>query len=109
MSLEDRRLSLQATLEAIPGIKKVYYQPPASIHLQYPCIIYSLDDDDKVYANGSPYLNRVKFSILVITKDPLPEEMMSVLNSLPYVSFSRHYTSDNLHHYSYTTSSFERY
>lgn len=109
MSRESRRLNLQTRLEEILGSRNVYFQPPASISLQYPCIIYAFDDEDVLHANDAPYLTRDKYTITLITKEALPDAMMSAILSIPYTGFNRHYTSDNLHHFSYTTSSFERY
>ena len=109
MSRESRRLNLQTKLEEILGSRNVYFQPPASISLSYPCIVYSFDDEDVLHANDTPYLTRDKYAITLITKEPLPETLMSAISSIPYTRYNRHYTSDNLHHFAYTTSSFERY
>ena len=59
----DNRLELQAKLEAVIGNKNVYFQPPASIKLTYPCVIYSIGSgeanhaDDKVYRVVVEYEN----------------------------------------------------
>lgn len=108
MSREDRRLHLQSTLESIPGINKVYFQPPASISMKYPCIVFSFETESKLHADDVPYLVRDRYTITLITKDHMPEEMIDAILSIPYTKFDRHYTSDNLHHFSYTTESFER-
>lgn len=108
MSRESRRLKLQETLEAIPGIQKVYFQPPASISMKYPCIIFSFETESKLHADGKAYLIRDRYSMTLITKEHMPDEIMDAILSIPYTKFDRHYTSDNLHHFSYTTESFER-
>ena len=52
---EISRLRFQSLLEGLLGSKHVYFQPPASITLVYPCIIYNLSDitisraDNKAY------------------------------------------------------------
>ena len=109
MSRESRRLNLQRRLEEVLGSRNVYFQPPASISLQYPCVIFSFDDESTLYSNNEAYLTRDKYTVTLITKDPLPELLMESLSSLPYTRFDRHYTADNLHHFTYTTESFERY
>ena len=35
------RLELHRILNDIPGVRGVYYQPPESLKLKYPAIIYS--------------------------------------------------------------------
>ena len=109
MSRETRRMNLHEILENILGSANVYFQPPASIQLNYPCIIYSFDDEYSLYANNEKYMDRDKYTIQLITKEPLPDELMTGIKSIPYTRFDRHYTADNLHHFVYTTESFERY
>lgn len=109
MSRETRRLELHETLVSILGSRNVYFQPPANIHMEYPCIVYSHNNETDLHANGMTYLTRDRYSITLITKDPLPDKLMSAISRIPYTRFDRDYTSDNLHHFSYTTESFERY
>lgn len=108
MSLETRRIKLQEALEEILGSRNVYFQPPSSIELRYPCIIYSYEDLVARHASNVSYIDRDRYSIILITKDPMPEETIMAINNLPYTSFDRHYTSDNLHHFAYTTHLLER-
>ena len=109
MSSESRRLALQETLEGILGNRNVYFQPPASISMNYPCIVYSFESCYTLYSNNDKYLLRDRYSITLITKEALPEQMMALIDEIPYTKFDRHYVADNLHHFSYTTESFERY
>ena len=37
----DRRLQLHEELCSVLGSRNVYFQPPETIKLTYPCIIYS--------------------------------------------------------------------
>lgn len=106
--MEQRRLKLQAELEEILGSDRVYFQPPSSIHLSYPCIVYSYDDINIEFADGVEYLERDKYTITVISKDPLPDEILTAIDSMDYTFFDRHYTNDNLHHFSYTRHLLER-
>ena len=52
------RLNLQTTLETILGSRNVYFQPPESVKLKYPAIVYSRNDimnqfaDDGVYSQS---------------------------------------------------------
>lgn len=108
MSRETRRLNLQSRLEEILGSNNVYFQPPASIHMRYPCFVYNYDNATVLHASNVPYKDYDRYTLTLITKDPLPETVMSEIDSIPYARFSRHFVEDNLHHFSYTVSLTER-
>ena len=108
MSLETRRTKLHENLEDILGSENVYFQPPSSITLKYPCIIYAYEDLVTLHANNASFINRDRYTVTMITKDPMPEETLEKLNEMPYTSFDRHYASDNLHHFAFTTHLLER-
>lgn len=97
----DRRLNLQEILANILGSSNVYYQPPETIKLQYPCIIYERDDIDQKYANNRSYINRVRYSLTLITRSPDSELIKAILD-LPYCSYDRYYAADSLNHDTFT-------
>ena len=49
------RLDLHEKLVEILGSRNVYFQPPATVKMQYPCIIYKRNVMDAAYANNSKY------------------------------------------------------
>lgn len=92
------RLSLHEELKTLLGSAYVYFQPPESIKMIYPCIVYGLDDIDIKHANNKTYLNKKRYSIIVIDKNPdsiIPDKFLL----LPMCSFDRFYTADNLNHW----------
>lgn len=93
----DRRPNLHTQLVNLLGSRNVYFQPPPSVQMRYPAIIYSRSDIDTKYANNAVYLNDVAYQITVIDSDPDSEIVMKVAN-LPKCRFNRHYVSDNLNH-----------
>ena len=99
--MADNRLALQAELEALLSSNKVYFQPPSSIKLTYPCIIYRLDGISTNYADSVKYKNKKRYTVTVIDQDPDSIIPSSIL-SLDYCSFDRSYVSDNLNHYFFT-------
>lgn len=92
------RLSLQSKLVELLGTNNVYFQPPESIKLQYPCIIYKLNDIDKRYANNKAYLFDKSYTLTYIDKNP-DNVMTDKILKLPYCDFERTFQSDNLNHY----------
>ena len=91
------RLKLQTKLEELLGSKNVYYQPPESVKIEYPAIIYSKADIDKKHADNSVYLLTKQYEIIVIDKKP-DNPVIEKLLTLPMCSFNRHFKSDNLNH-----------
>lgn len=91
------RLSLQTELEKL-GVSKVYFQPPESIRLTYPCIIYSLSDIDKKPADNLGYVVLNRYMITLIDYDP-DSEFVEKLLLMRYCRFDRFYTADNLNHW----------
>ena len=77
---------------------RCYFQPPESVKMSYPAIVYSLDDIDKTYANDGVYLSKRRYTIVVIDKDPDTNLVQKVTN-LPMSRFDRHFKKDNLNHY----------
>lgn len=92
-----QRLELQALLESLLGSRNVYFQPPPSIQMQYPAIVYERDRFDIDHANNKPYKHAKRYQVTVIDRDPdsdIPEKM----SLLPTCSFDRFFTADNLNH-----------
>lgn len=94
----DRRPDLQTLLESI--CKNVYFQPPQSVVMKYPCIRYNLYDVNNVHADNKVYLQHRGYQITVIDRDPDSEIEKSV-SMLDGIRFNRAYQADNLNHWIY--------
>lgn len=92
------RLELQSKLEELLGSKHVYYQPPESIKMEYPAIVYSKSKIGIERANDSVYLKNTKYEIIVIDRKPDNPVIKKLLNALPYCVYDRPYKADNLNH-----------
>lgn len=97
----ETRLELQNKLEELLGVSHVYYQPPESLKIEYPAIIYSLSDIDLKYASNSSYTKKRRYTLIVIDRRP-DNPVIDKLLELPYCSFDRRYISNNLNHDSLT-------
>jgi len=95
------RLKLQGELEKILGNRNVYFQPPESIRLSYPCIIYNLSRDRSFHADNKVYLNKKQYDVMVIDRNPDSELPDLLRDSIPLTSLERTYVKDNLHHFVY--------
>lgn len=93
----DRRLQLQTLLSGIPEVAKVYFQEPPANMMEYPCIIYNLDNRLTTHADNNPYRSTKRYQVTVIDRDP-SSTIPDVIATLPLCSFSRKFTAANLHH-----------
>lgn len=91
------RLQLQTLLEELLESENVYYQPPSSKKMEYDAIRYSKSNIQSTYANDSKYSNMNRYEIIVISRKP-DHPVIDKLLALPYCSFDRHYTAENLNH-----------
>lgn len=97
----SRRLELHEVLCKILGSRNVYFQPPASIKMQYPAIIYARRKPLNLHADDSVYNNFKCYELTIIDKDP-DSDIPDKISELPLCSFDRHFTSDNLNHDTFT-------
>ena len=79
------------------GDVHVYYQPPESVKLEYPAIVYHRNTIRQTYADDAPYFNHPMYTITVISKD-VDSPIVDALLEWPKCSYNRHYKSDNLCH-----------
>lgn len=95
-----KRTDLQTVLEDILGSKNVYFQPPESIKMKYPCIVYQRSTGDTNFADNVPYTFTVRYQVIYIDKNP-DSDVLDKIAQLPQCVYDRHYTSDNLNHDSF--------
>lgn len=91
------RHDLHTILEGILGSRNVYFQPPSSVRMQYPAIVYSRKDIEKRSANDGAYRKLPSYEVILVDKNPDSKFVEKIID-LPYCSFDRHYESDNLNH-----------
>lgn len=97
-----KRLELQRKLEELIGNSNVYFQPPASVKLSYPCVVYRIGSGDAKYANDMTYKYMNSYDMLFIYKRPNLEMIDQVLRTLPMCRLTNTYCSDGLNHYAFT-------
>jgi hypothetical protein len=91
------RLELQALFVSLLGSTNVYFQPPPSVNMQYPCIIYKRDDLDIDFADNKPYKNKKRYQVTIVDVNP-DSEIPDKVAALPMCSYDRFFTADNLNH-----------
>ena len=93
----ERRLKLHAELLTLAD--NVYFQPPESKKIKYPCFVYHLNDANNIHADDENYVIRKRYTITYISIDPDEDQVMSLLSLFKYSSFDRWYAADNLNHF----------
>lgn len=98
---QERRLYFHKLFKAIPGVTEVYYQPPSSIQMHYPCIVYSWDRNYDKRADDILYSSRRGYSLTIIDSNPDSIIPGIFQRNFQQASFERHYVANNLHHWVY--------
>lgn len=93
--MEIRRLKLHDILLNI--CPNVYFNPPESVKMIYPCIIYNRSNGNIAHADNNPYTFKVHYQITIIDKDP-DSLLIDKVAALPTVRYDRHYKADKLNH-----------
>lgn len=97
----SKRLELHELLCETLGSRNVYFQPPDSIKMQYPAIVYFRNDMPISHADNSAYIISTEYQIIVIDKNP-DSDIVNKVASLPRCQYDRHYKADNLNHDAFT-------
>ncbi len=92
-----KRTDLHNLLKTVLGSDNVYYQPPASVKMEYPAIVYKRDDIDTKFADDFSYKQSTAYELIVIDKNP-DSNIVETVSKLSMCRFVRHYTADNLNH-----------
>lgn len=97
----DKRIEFHDILKSTLNSSNVYFQPPETIKMNYPAIVYSLSNLRNMYADNLVYIQKKAYNVILIEKNP-DSETIEKLSKLPYSNFNTSYVADNLYHYSYT-------
>ena len=91
------RSELQAILTTLLGSSNVYFQQPPTIGMQYPAIVYTLDNVRTNFANNFPYKRKKRYQVMVIDSNPdslIPDKV----GALQMCTFDRRYSAEQLNH-----------
>ena len=96
------RLNLGAELESVLASinypQNVYYQPPESVRMKYPCIVYKRNSAWTRFADNKPYLFEESYEVTMIDRDPDSPAVRAIAMHFPKCRFNRHFTIANLNH-----------
>lgn len=96
------RIDVQTAFESAMTLSgytpHVYYQPPESIKLVYPCIVYNRERYRTDKANNDVYKEMTQYSVTVMDKNP-DSKIVENLRALQYCELSQQYRTENIYHY----------
>lgn len=92
----EKRLKLH---EIFLGIAThAYFQPPETLIMRYPCIVYHHSANSTQFADNRPYHIKKRYTAIVIDPDP-DSDIPNKMASLPLCSLERTYAAQNLNHW----------
>lgn len=99
-----RRLNLHEELCEVLGSRNVYFSPPETVKIHYPCIVYHRAQGRNLNADNMMYLNMPSWDLTIIDEDvdsELPEKLLVYFrqSNNHYIREERPYMADNLTHY----------
>lgn len=92
------QLDLNRELRELLPSKHVYYQPPETLKLQYPCIVYQRDDIVTRKADNRNYILYNRYQLIVMDREEDNPVIYDILNHFAMCEYDRHYIADGLHH-----------
>lgn len=94
------RIELDAILRSTLGSDHVYFDPPESFKLKFPCIVYH--DSGRIVwkADNGNYIKFKRYMLNYMTKDA-DDPMVDTIEELQYCTMATPYTSDNVFYYPY--------
>lgn len=93
----DRRLEFHDVLVNVLGNGDVYFQPPPTLDMQYPCIVYERDNQSVKHSDNFAYNVRQRYQVTYIDQNP-DGDPIDTLSELPLSAFSRHFVTSGLNH-----------
>lgn len=92
------RLKLHEELIEVLGENRCFFQPPESVKLVYPCIVYNVSSGETTFADDVPYSFKKRYTVTIIGRDPDTALVERMAMRFPSCIYERRYVADNLYH-----------
>lgn len=102
------RSRLRSKLREVLGSSAVYYDPPESVKMDYPAIVYKHSDTRYKSADGKPYIIWHIYRCTVIAKDDDVADAIGykLARTVDGIKYDRSDESDGLHHRIYNVTQY---
>ena len=91
-------LDLQNELKSILGSNNVYFQPPSTIKMKYPCFVFERKSASQFNADNKKYLLFKCYSLTYISNEADPDMIDTVTDHFQMCKYDRPFINDNLYH-----------
>lgn len=93
------RIEIHEKIKKLSGYgDRIYYNPPESLKIKYPCIVYSRVNLGARHADNRPYFRYNTYTVTHIYQKESESSLTDKLAIEQGFSFDRSYFADNLHH-----------
>lgn len=93
------RLDLHEELCEILGSRNVYYQPPESIKMMYPCIRYRNIEKTILRADDINYKKTNGYELIILDLNPDSTIPDDIIDHFPMCQYDDSYVYDNINHF----------
>lgn len=93
----DRRKLLHDELKTL-GAASVHFQPPPSVNLVFPSIVYRRKSTDTISADNINYKKHTLYQVEIIDADPDTDLVDKMLDKFSMCKHVNNFKSDNLNH-----------
>ena len=94
----DLHAELANVLASINYPQNVYFQPPESVRMKYPCIVYEKSGGHNRFADNRPYYFEERYKVTAIDRDPDSALVRTIAMHFPKNHYDQHFIHDNLYH-----------
>lgn len=91
------RSELQELLKQLLESENVYFQPPPTTKMLYPCIVYQRDGASTEFADNRTYSFEQRYQVTVIDRNP-DSLIPGKLKDLPKTLYTRFFAANGLNH-----------
>lgn len=95
---EMKRLKFRDKLKKIFPKTKLYFSPPSTLRMTFPCIVYTLSGGASEYADDIRYKYNDSYLVTIIDEDPDSNLYHTMVTNTTF-RFNRFYRNDNLNHW----------
>ena len=92
----SKRKELDSKLRAI--LPNVYYQPPSTIKMQYPCVVYSRNRTNPFFADNQKYVRRETYQVTVVDENP-DSNYANAVDQMVEARWVNSFSTQGLHHF----------
>ena len=100
MEKELKWEELRDQLYLVNNTKNVYYNPPSSIKMEFPCFRFELNNVDVKHADNKAYARKKRWAVTYISRNVEDIEIVSeqMFDIFQYCNFDTSFRADNLNH-----------